>query len=104
MLSWKLSLCSDCICAPTQEVQTSKKGLGKVFFAELEFKESQALFHRLNANTLPWIVHVSPGLNIGADGPLKIKHEDVVGLPTLLALQRCFEPRRRQHCRGLFCN
>ncbi|CAK0762797.1 hypothetical protein CVIRNUC_002993 [Coccomyxa viridis] len=61
-----------------KEVQKTKEGAGKVFFAELEFKESQALFHRLNANTLPWIVHVSPGLSIGADGPLKIKHEDVM--------------------------
>ena len=76
--------------APMQEVQTSKKGAGKVYFAELEFKESQALFHRLNANTLPWIVHVSPSLSIGADGPLKIKHEDVVGAFTLRALQFSF--------------
>ncbi len=62
----------------TQEVLKSGKGEGRVFFTELEFKESQALFHRLAANSLPWIVHVSPSLNIGSDGPLKIKHEDVV--------------------------
>ena len=63
-----------------QEVQKSGKGEGRVFFVELEFKESQALFHRLAANSLPWIVHVSGSLNIGSDGPLKIKHEDVVSL------------------------
>ena len=95
-------MCSDCICALIQEVQKSKEGAGKVFFAELEFKESQALFHRLNANTLPWIVHVSPGLSIGADGPLKIKHEDVVSFHTLRALHNSIRPRRWQHCRGLF--
>ena len=63
-------------------MQKSGKGEGMVFFAELEFKESQALFHRLAANSLPWIVHVPPGLNIGSDGPLKIKHEDVVSVLT----------------------
>ena len=49
-----------------------------MFFVEIEFKESQALFHRLAANTLPWIVHLAPGLSIGSDGPIKYKHEDVV--------------------------
>lgn len=63
-----------------QEVQKAGKGEGRVFFAELEFKESQALFHRLAANSLPWIVHLPPALNIGSDGPLKIKHEDVVSV------------------------
>ena len=69
----------------------SGKGEGRVFFTELEFKESQALFHRLAANSLPWIVHVSPSLNIGSDGPLKIKHEDVVSVPCLMrfAIRAC---------------
>ena len=71
-----------------QEVQKSGKGEGRVFFAELEFKESQALFHRLAANSLPWIVHVSGALNIGSDGPLKIKHEDVVSLSLHIKLPR----------------
>ncbi len=73
----------------TQEVLKSGKGGGRVFFTELEFKESQALFHRLAANSLPWIVHVSPSLNIGSDGPLKIKHEDVVSVPIHLKVWAC---------------
>lgn len=64
-----------------QELLKAEKGAGKVFLAELEFKESQALFHRLAANSLPWIVHLAPTLNIGNDGLLKIKHEDVVSQP-----------------------
>lgn len=67
-----------------QEVQSLGKGNGRVFFVEIEFKESQALFHRLAANTLPWIVHLAPGLSIGSDGPVKYKHEDVVSCAVTL--------------------
>ena len=79
-------------------MQKSGKGEGRVFFAELEFKESQALFHRLAANSLPWIVHLPPALNIGSDGPLKIKHEDVVSV--LPRRKGCKEgqPAMMAHC------
>ena len=81
-----------------QEVQKSGKGEGRVFFAELEFRESQALFHRLAANSLPWIVHVSPALNIGSDGPFKVKHEDVVSVPRLTTFHEQGLPARTSCC------
>lgn len=49
-----------------------------VFLADLEFKESQAIFHRLGVKSLPWIVHLSHNVQVGLDGVIKFKHSDVV--------------------------
>lgn len=58
--------------------EVKKSGKPGVFFVDLEFKESKAIFHRLGVQSLPWIVHVNPNLPVGADGVIKFKQDEVM--------------------------
>ena len=61
-----------------QALQTSDLSSGQVFLADIEFKESKPLFHRLGVNTLPWIMHISPSQSVGGDGVVSVKPGEVV--------------------------
>ena len=80
-----------------QEVKKSAKS--GVFFVDLEFKESKAIFHRLGVQSLPWIVHVNPNVPVGADGVIKFKQDDVVRAALYLDFWNG-TPRRRMPCHG----
>ena len=67
--------------AAPQELRKSGVGQGRVFLADVEFKESKQLFHRLGVASLPWIMHIGPSVNVGADGVIKIRPDDVVSVP-----------------------
>jgi hypothetical protein len=53
-------------------------GEHSIFMADMEFKESKAVFHRLGVMSLPWVVHLGANLPVGQDGVIKFKHNDVV--------------------------
>lgn len=61
-----------------QALQTSGLANGRVFLADVEFKESKPLFHRLGVTTLPWIMHIGPSQSVGADGVVSLKPGEVV--------------------------
>ena len=65
-----------------QELRKSGVSNGRVFLADVEFKEAKELFHRLGVVSLPWIMHISPTVNVGADGVIKTKPDDVVSDPS----------------------
>ncbi|CAD7704795.1 unnamed protein product [Ostreobium quekettii] len=49
---------------------------GRVFFAEMEFRESKEIFERLGADSLPFIFHVAPGFAVGRSGPIGVPEGD----------------------------
>ena len=68
------------LCCRMQALQSSGLASGRVVLADVEFKESKPLFHRLGVNTLPWIMHVSPTQSVGGDGVVNVKPGEVVGV------------------------
>lgn len=64
--------------ANTHLLNSKETEKAKVFFGEIEFSESQELFHRLGANVLPYIFHVPADMSIGADGAIKLSDSDVM--------------------------
>ncbi len=62
-----------------QAVHKLPPGAGpRVVFADVEFKESQAVFHRLGVKALPWLFRLPAGQRVDAGATIKLKHEDVV--------------------------
>lgn len=47
-------------------------------FADVEFKESQPIFHRLGVKSLPWLFRLPATLRVDPGANIRLKHEDVV--------------------------
>ena len=50
----------------------------RVVFADVEFKESQPIFHRLGVKSLPWLFRLPATLRVDPGANIRLKHEDVV--------------------------
>ena len=51
---------------------------GKLFFAQIEYKRSAELFHRLGVNSLPYIFRLSSSFPVEADGTIKLRTDEVM--------------------------
>ena len=51
---------------------------GKLFFAEIEYKRSAELFHRLGINSLPYIFSLSSSFSVDTDGTIKLRSDEVM--------------------------
>ena len=49
-----------------------------MFLADIEFRDSQELFHRLGAKSLPFIFQVLPQTHVEGDGNIKLRPDDLM--------------------------
>jgi len=52
--------------------------LDALFFATLDFESAREAFHRLGVQSLPWIVSISPGAAIPAEGDIEVLGDGVM--------------------------
>jgi len=77
--------------ATSQAALQQAPGAGpRVVFADCEFKESQAVFHRLGVKALPWVFRLPAAQRVDPGANIRLKHEDVARAPGRRRLRGCW--------------
>ena len=66
------------LCGAQAAHKLPKDAGPRVVFADVEFKESQPIFHRLGVKSLPWLFRLPATLRVDPGANIRLKHEDVV--------------------------
>lgn len=77
--------------ATSQAALQQAPGAGpRVVFADCEFKESQAVLHRLGVKALPWVFRLPAAQRVDPGANIRLKHEDVARAPGRRRLRGCW--------------